>query len=167
MRLFQPNIVPGLLQTAEYARYAIELSTTSQDLSTAVAARVARQSILYDRARSFTFIITEGALRWRITPTDVHLAQLHQVSSLSTLANMSVGIIPWSARVAGHQSNMFMLLDDDFGYVETITGEITMEHRPELDQYGAAFAALEQAAVTGEGARAELTRIASELGRLA
>ena len=165
MRLFQPNIVPGLLQTAEYARHAIELATTSQDLGTAVAARLARQSILYERSKRFEFLITEGALRWRIVPTDVHLAQLHHIASLSTLANVTVGIIPWSARVAAHQSNMFMLLDDAFGYVETITGEITLEHRPELEQYGVVWDALMQAAVMGDDARAELDRISRTLDR--
>jgi transcriptional regulator with XRE-family HTH domain len=165
LRLFQPNIVPGLLQTAEYARYAIELATTSQELASAVAARVARQSILYERSKSFEFLITEGALRWRIVPTDVHAAQLDRISSLSTLANVSVGIIPLWARVAAHQSNMFMLLDDDFGYLETMTGEITMQHRPDLEQYGAIWNALTQAAVTGEDARAELDRISRTLER--
>lgn len=165
MRLFQPNIVPGLLQTAEYARYAIELATTSQDLGTAVAARVARQAILYERAKRFEFVITEGALRWRIVPTDVHVAQLDRIASLSTLANVSVGIIPWSARVAAHQSNMFMLLDDAFVYMETMTGEITLEHRPDLERYGAVWDVLMQAAVTGDDARAELDRISRTLER--
>ena len=167
IRMFQPNIVPGLLQTAEYARHAIALSTTSQDIGTAVAARMARQAILYERSKSFTFLITEGALRWRIVPTDVHVGQLNHVASLATLANVVVGIIPWRAQVAAHQSNMFCLFDDGFAFVETITGEITMEHRPDIEQYGAAFVALSGAAVTGEDAIAELQRIASEIQQLA
>jgi transcriptional regulator with XRE-family HTH domain len=165
-RMFQPNIIPGLLQTAEYARRAIELSTTAQDVSAAVAARVARQAILYERAKRFEFLITEGALRWRIVPTDAHVAALHHVASLATLENVMVGIIPWSAEVAAHQSNMFVLFDDAFGLVETITGELTLHDRPDIEQYSATFDALRQAASTGEDGRAELARIATELGRL-
>jgi transcriptional regulator with XRE-family HTH domain len=52
IRLFQPNLVPGLLQTAEYARHAIELATDSNDIGAGVASRIARQSILYDRGKS-------------------------------------------------------------------------------------------------------------------
>jgi transcriptional regulator with XRE-family HTH domain len=167
IRMFQPNIVPGLLQTAEYARHAIELATTSQDIELGVARRMARQPILYDRARSFEFLIPEGALRWRIVPTDVHVGQLHHVASLATLANVSVGVIPWHAQVAAHQSTMFCLLDDASAYVELLNGEVTTEDRNDVAQYAATFAALSAAAVTGEDAIAELERITSELARLA
>jgi transcriptional regulator with XRE-family HTH domain len=167
IRLFQPNLVPGLLQTAEYARHAIELSTTDQDIPTAVAARMARQAMLSERGKSFEFLMTEGALRWRIAPTDVHARQLNHVASLATQANVSIGVIPWHAQVAAHQSTMFYLLDDDRAYVELLNGEVTTEDRNDVAQYAAAWSALSDAAVTGEDAIAELHRIASELTRLA
>jgi transcriptional regulator with XRE-family HTH domain len=167
IRMFQPNLVPGLLQTAEYARHAIELATTSQDIELGVARRMARQSIIYNRAKSFEFVITEGALRWRIVPIDVHVGQLNHLASLATLANVSIGVIPWHAQVAAHQSTMFCLFDDASAYVELLNGEVTTEDRNDLAQYAASFTALRQAAVTGENAIAELHRIASELTRLA
>jgi transcriptional regulator with XRE-family HTH domain len=167
VRMFQPNIIPGLLQTAEYARHAIELSTTDQDIVSAVAARIARQSVLYERGKTFEFLITEGALRWRLVPTDVHVGQLNHVASLATLANVSVGIIPWHARVAAHQTTMFCLFDDGFAYAELLNGEVATEDRHDVAQYAAAWSALSEAAVTGEDAIGELHRIASELTRLA
>jgi transcriptional regulator with XRE-family HTH domain len=167
IRMFQPNLVPGLLQTAEYARWAIELATDSQDIELGVARRMARQSILYDRAKSFEFVITEGALRWRIVPTDVHVGQLNHLASLASLANVSVGVIPWHAQVGAHQSTMFCLFDDASAYIELLNGEVTTEDRDDVAQYAATFAALAQAAVTGEDAIAELHRIVSELTRLA
>jgi transcriptional regulator with XRE-family HTH domain len=167
LRMFQPNLVPGLLQTAEYARHAIELATTSEDIELGVARRMARQSILYDRARSFEFVITEGALRWRIVPTNVHVGQLNHLASLATLANVSIGVIPWHAQVGAHQSTMFCLFDDTSAYVELLNGEVISEDRNDVAQYAASFTALSQAAVTGEDAIAELRRISSELTRLA
>ena len=167
LRLFQPNIIPGLLQTAEYARRAIELSTTDQDIPTAVAARMARQTLLYERAKSFVFLVTEGALRWRIVPTDDHAAQLRQLASLATLANVELGIIPWRAQVAAHQSTMFVLFDDRAAYIEMMNGEILTEDRADVAQYSETFTTLADAASFGEGAIAELDRIASELTRLA
>jgi transcriptional regulator with XRE-family HTH domain len=166
IRMFQPNIIPGLLQTAEYARHAIELSTTDQDIASAVAARMARQAMLYERGKSFEFLMTEGALRWRIVPTDVHVGQLHHLASLATLANVSLGIIPWHAQVGAHQTTMFCLFDDASAYVELLNGEVTTEDRQDVAQYASAFAALSDAAVTGEDAIAELHRIANELSRL-
>jgi transcriptional regulator with XRE-family HTH domain len=166
LRLFQPNLVPGLLQTAEYARHAIELATTSEDIALGVARRMARQSILYDRGKSFEFLLTEGALRWRIVPTDVHVGQLRHLASLATLENVTVSIIPWHAQVAAHQSTMFCLFDDALAYVELLNGEVATEDRNDIAQYAATFAALSSAAVTGEDAIAELGRIAKTLERL-
>jgi transcriptional regulator with XRE-family HTH domain len=166
LRLFQPNLVPGLLQTAEYARHAIELATDAQDIGLGVARRMARQQILYDRGKSFQVVITESALRWRIVPTDVHVAQLHHLASLATLANVSIGVIPWQARVTAHQSTMFCLFDDALAYVELLNGEVATEDPQDLAQYAAIFAALSDAAMTGEDAIAELQRIAQTLERL-
>lgn len=167
LRLFQPNLVPGLLQTAEYARHAIELATTSQDIGLGVARRMARQSILYDRGKSFEFLITEGALRWRIVPADVHVGQLNHLTSLATLENVSIGVIPWHAQVTAHQTTMFCLVDDRLAYVELLNAEVATEDRQDIAQYAATFTALGNAAVTGEDAIGELRRIASELTRLA
>ena len=167
LRLFQPNLVPGLLQTGEYARRAIELATNATDIGLAVARRMARQQILYDRAKSFHFLMTEGALRWRIVPADVHAGQLNHLASLATLGNVSIGVIPWHVPVAAHQTTMFCLVDDRMAYVELLGGEVVTEDRNDLAQYTATFAALEDAALTGDDAVAELGRIASELARLA
>ena len=166
IRMFQPNIVPGLLQTAEYARHAIELSTADRDIASAVAARMARQAMLYERGKSFEFLITEGALRWRLVPTDVHVGQLNHLASLGTLANVSLGIIPWHAQVSAHQTTMFCLFDDASAYIELLNGEVITEDRQDVAQYTAVWSALSQAAMTGEDAIAELHRIANELTRL-
>jgi transcriptional regulator with XRE-family HTH domain len=62
---FQCAMVPSLLQTAEYARRAFAAARFEgeQDIARAVAARVERQSILYQQGRRFSFVLTEGALR--------------------------------------------------------------------------------------------------------
>jgi transcriptional regulator with XRE-family HTH domain len=67
IHVFQPTMVPGLLQTAEYAKRVMEQGNPSaqQDIAEAVEARLERQRILYDESRQFEFLITEGALRWR------------------------------------------------------------------------------------------------------
>jgi transcriptional regulator with XRE-family HTH domain len=165
LRLFQPNLVPGLLQTAEYARRAIELATDAEDIGLGVARRMARQQILYDRGKSFEFVITEGAMRWRIVPTDAHVGQLHHLASLATLENVAIGVVPWHALVGAHQSTMFCLFDDALAYVELLNGEVATEDRQDIAQYAATFAALNDSAVTGEDAIAELQRIAETLER--
>jgi transcriptional regulator with XRE-family HTH domain len=79
---FQPSLVPGLLQTAEYARRVFTLADVvgGQDYAGAVAARMSRQEILFDEDRRFEFLVTEGALRWRLGPPKLLLTQLDRVS---------------------------------------------------------------------------------------
>ena len=73
VRNFQPGIIPGLLQTADYARRIMALADTGHDggLAAAVAARLARQQALHDPARSFEFVMTEAALRYRPGAPDI------------------------------------------------------------------------------------------------
>lgn len=61
-----------------------------------IQARLERQSILYEAAKRFDFIITEAALRW--SPPGVNLnAQLSYVSSMQTLPDVSIRMLPTGA----------------------------------------------------------------------
>jgi transcriptional regulator with XRE-family HTH domain len=167
MRLFQPNVVPGLLQTAEYARHVLQAEHFRiGNLADAVAGRIERQTTLYDQSKRFHFIITEAALRWRLCPVNAHLAQLDRIASLSTLANLRIGIIPWSAELPPPPANMFLLLDERVAMVETMTTLLTLTEQEVIEDYARAFATLESLALYDEDARAVLARIADDLRRL-
>ena len=167
IRLFQPNVVPGLLQTAEYARHVLQAGDFGLDnLADAVAARVERQTALYDETKSFRFVITESAIRWRLCPVPAHLAQLDRVSVLSTLANVSVGIVPWTAYVPNRPPNMFLILDDSAVQVETMHGLDTLRERQQIDAYLTAFDTLDSVAQHDDEARATLARIAGDVRSL-
>ena len=73
VRNFQPGIIPGLLQTADYALRIMEIANIqgAVDLADAVNVRLARQEALYDQGRHFEFIMTESALRWRPGPPEL------------------------------------------------------------------------------------------------
>lgn len=96
---FQPATIPGLLQTAEFTRRIYGFALEGEKLVSAMRALQQRQNVLYDQDKHFTCILTEQALRWRLAPNPVMSAQLHHIASLSTLANVTVGVIPWSAEV--------------------------------------------------------------------
>src|SRR4051812_21483343 len=98
IRVFQPSLIPGLLQTAEYARRVFGLFHVPYedgDLAKAVAGRLDRQLAIYDEDREFAFLITEGALRWRPGPPRVLRAQLDRLGSLMTLDNVSIALVPF------------------------------------------------------------------------
>jgi transcriptional regulator with XRE-family HTH domain len=165
VRLFQPSLVPGLLQTPEYCRALLQLDRVRpvDDLADAVSSRMERQAALYDEAKSFDFVITEGALRWRIGSPSVHAVQLHHLAGLATLPNVKVGIVPLLAETGARQTNMFAIFDASAVVVETMTAELTLREEQLIGFYGRVYETLRASAVYGDDARAILDGIVTEL----
>jgi len=163
--VFQPSIIPGLLQTPQYCRALLELDRVRpiENLTDAVSSRMERQAALYDEAKSFAFVLTEGALRWRIGAPSVHAVQLHHVAGLANLPNVEVGIVPFGAETGARQTNMFAIFDASAVVVETMTAELTLREEQLIGFYSRMFDTLNASAVDGEEAHAILERIAQEL----
>lgn len=147
VRSFQPSLVPGLLQTAEYARQVLSAVNLSgqRDVPEAVAARMRRQEALYDPGRCFEFTLTEAALRWH--PHDAYLlaAQVDRLLSVATLTNVSLRVLPLSSSFGHLQSNGFLLFeipDEPTVIVETFTRELAITEPEEVSQYRDIHAAL-------------------------
>jgi hypothetical protein len=96
IQIFQPTMVPGLLQVADYARRVMSHGNPSSqtDLAQAVARRLERQAILYDQSKQFEFILPENATRWRPGPPELMRAQLDRLISVASLPNVQLGVIP-------------------------------------------------------------------------
>lgn len=99
LRLFQGQLVPGLLQTPEYAAavFSIPPALPEESRARTVAARLERQETLHDPERSFRFLICEHVLRWRVPKSMVLALQLDRIISLSRLPNVSIGVLPLDA----------------------------------------------------------------------
>lgn len=167
---FQPTIVPGLLQTADYARRLVSSGYPDgrPDIAAAVTARLDRQAILYDDARNLEFVIAEAALRWRLGPPAMMLAQLDRIASVMTLTSVTIGIIPQAAEVAAWHVHGFAILDDrsDGGpvvRVETLTTGLSISEPDAVERYRQAFRLLRDAAVFGDKARTLIHALIAEL----
>ena len=70
VRSFHPTVLPGLLQTADYARHVIPLADISGrvDHAAALAARIVGQAVLREPGRRFDFLIAEHVLSWEPAP---------------------------------------------------------------------------------------------------
>src|SRR5207248_3093577 len=172
VRVFQPSVVPGLLQTPEYARRVFslfQLPYSKEDLAWAVAARLDRQLALYETERRFEFLVTEAALRWRPGPPNVLIAQLGRVSALGTLDNVSVGIIPSDAEAVTFTSHGFAIYDtgheDDVPVVsvESVHANITVRSEDDVALYQERWSLLTRMALFGGDAERFLTDLAGQL----
>jgi transcriptional regulator with XRE-family HTH domain len=103
IRVCQLEWIPGLLQTAEYARLQLPQvdPTDRMDYPAAVAARMERQQVLYGTGRILEFLIAETALLWQPGP-GVMLEQLDKLLSAATLAAVDLRVLP--SRRAGAAS---------------------------------------------------------------
>jgi transcriptional regulator with XRE-family HTH domain len=95
LRLFQPALIPGLLQTPEYIRAILSRHDLTEDVLTrTTSARLERQQVLYDPAKELQFVITENVLRWRIVSPLRMAEQVGRLISLSRLPNIDMRLVP-------------------------------------------------------------------------
>jgi transcriptional regulator with XRE-family HTH domain len=173
VRVFQPSVVPGLLQTAEYARRVFGLFHVpyeADDLARAIAGRLNRQLALYDQDRRFAFLITEAALRWRPGPPKILHAQLDRISSLTTLENVSIGLIPCDVEATTGIPTGFDILDGPDGEtavtIETHHANLIITEPGDTGEYEQVWSLLTEMAVFDEHARVMLGRIQAAIGEI-
>ncbi|BBJ39972.1 transcriptional regulator [Streptomyces antimycoticus] len=166
-RAFESTFIPGLLQTAEYARYRFAQSITvfkvRNDIDEAVAARVQRQDILYRPDKRFHFVLTEAALRYRLCPPEIILGQLDRLVSFSQLPNVKLGIIGFETAYVVAPAHGFWILDADRVMVETFSAELNLAQPQELALYSGIFDNLAAVASYGRSARTIINQVIDDL----
>src|SRR6266536_2596741 len=190
IREFELVFIPGLLQTADYAKQvmaSVRPDRDRDDLGAAVAARLDRQAVLYDETKRFEFLLAEGALRWRLGALGSHLAQLDRLVAVSTLPNVDLAVLPQTAPVLTWHGHGFVIFDrihladdgtadgaDDEGdqggdtlvYVETLTQELRVTDPNDVALYVDVFERLRSEAPAGEDARRLLASVTADLRQL-
>lgn len=168
-RNFEPCFVPGLLQTAEYARYRFTegdagdtergVPTDDAEVDEAIAARMERQQVLHRGDKKFHFVMTEAVLRYLVCPPDVMTAQLGHLISMTTLPTIRIGIIPFDAPLSVGPIHGFYLYDKELVLVELFTAVLNVTQADEIGAYERVFGHLADAAVYGADARKVLTQV--------
>jgi transcriptional regulator with XRE-family HTH domain len=166
-RVFESTVIPGLLQTAEYARIrfaeGIRVFGLTNDINEAVQGRIQRQEILYRPDRHFHFVLTEAALRVRLCPPEVMLGQLDRLISFSALPNVKLGIIGFRTQYATSPWHGFWMYDADRVLVETYSAALTLAQPQEIELYARVFDELGAVASYGRAARGIINGVIDEL----
>ncbi|WP_405493092.1 helix-turn-helix domain-containing protein [Nocardia sp. NBC_00511] len=179
LTVYQPLIVPGLLQTAAYARcldrtyFADETDT---ELERRVEVRMRRQAII-SRTRkpaAASIVLHEAAVRTRVGDRHVMAAQLRHLADLTTRENIDLRVLPFHA---GYPMGMplppFVILN--FGidakgrpieptviFAESFTGSMYLERTSDVDRHQAAFERVRCAALDARLTRDLLREMARE-----
>lgn len=166
-RSYHPAVVPGLLQTGEYSRavFSRSMFLDEGERARAVAARLERQTVLYSETHSFEMLIGEAALRARLGPVSLMLAQLDRIRLIASLGNVRIGIVPLSAMLPRVIPTGFAIYDDDRVVVETFTSELALTDERDLGAYTRLFEEMSSVALYGEDAAALLSTISEDIHR--
>ncbi|WP_101830597.1 helix-turn-helix domain-containing protein, partial [Frankia canadensis] len=127
IRGYQPAILPGLLQTASYARHVLSAGPDGPppDLAERVLARLERQRILYDTTKRLEFVIPEAVLRWPFGPPAEHTEQLARLGEILHRPNVDLRILPLTAAPVWRTSGFVLFEDlpdtDPFVHLELLT----------------------------------------------
>lgn len=156
-RVYEPGLVPGLFQTAEYASaiiaHAIEFNQIPDDLDAAVAARLERQQVLRTGDRRFLVVLEEQVLRTRVGNADVMAGQLDRLLAVMSMHHLSLRIIPSMGRRHTWTSAGFWIFDQGTVHVETPSAELTITQRSEVAVFEKKFSRHQQSAVYGQQAK--------------
>jgi transcriptional regulator with XRE-family HTH domain len=174
IRTFHPVMIHSLLQIPEYARAVYQARAqlegqTDAEVAEAVAARVAKQALLYREGHRFEFLLAEAGLRWRLVPREVTLAQLDRLDQVSRMPNVLLGILPLEVETPVWRWTHFTAFleradgADNLVHIETLTAGLTVRNPTDVTRHLEAFDQLSRAAAVGDAARALLQRVAAEL----
>lgn len=148
IRIFQPSIVPGLLQVSGYAEAVMrpwyeELGDSSEeaaaDLIAAVGGRLQRQRILTASNRSFHLILAEATLSHRLGNPEDMVSQIRRIRELARRDNVTIGIIPADVPLTFPLMHGFELLDDTHVLIDLYTVSFTAEVVSDLRAYRRIF----------------------------
>ncbi|MGV9662908.1 helix-turn-helix domain-containing protein [Nocardia niigatensis] len=173
VRNFQPALVPGLLQTADYARRVFatfDPPYAPDALAAALAARLERQRVLYDPAKRFEFLITEAALRFRPGPHRMLLAQLDRIISIETLDTVVIGVIPQDIEASTTIPHGFVIYESEdhaLASAEPIPGSMVTRGPELVDAHRRRWVALTRMALFDTDARVFLAELRDEIHRIA
>lgn len=173
LRTFEPTVVPGLLQTEDYARAVTRKTVIDQRpewTETRVEVRMARQQVLTraDPVRLWA-VLDEGVLRRVVGGPAVMRAQLRALFDAGERANVRILVLPFARGAHACTTGPFVIIgfpedaDPDVVYVETKAGDLYVEKKIGIQRYNLVFDDLRADALGADESAALIGRIAEEM----
>ncbi|WP_055525850.1 helix-turn-helix domain-containing protein [Streptomyces graminilatus] len=159
---WEEAVIPGMLQTADYARHIFlryaDLQNSVRDTDEAVRARLKRQEWLYQGGRKFHALVWEPALHALICPPSVLASQLDRLSGLIGMDTVELGVIPLGASLKIPTANGFWIFDDRLVIAEDWHAELWLDDSQSVDTYTRVWKTLRESAVYGADAHGVISR---------
>lgn len=173
IRWFELAMVPGLLQTEEYARAVIRggpQELARDEVEGRVEVRMTRQHVLASDERPQLWAILDESVIRRVVggPTVMH-AQLEHLLAVGEQARTTIQIVPYGAGPHPGLAGPFLILgfaessEPDVVYLETVGGNLYVDKPEEVRLYATAFDHLRAAALSPAETRVMLRAAVDEV----
>jgi transcriptional regulator with XRE-family HTH domain len=172
IRMFQTILVPGILQTEEYARTVISTlqpEASKEQVDALVTIRMTRQELL-ERTNQveLLFVVDEAVVRRQVGGEDVMRRQVRHLAKMATKENVTLEVVRFGAGAHPGVQGPFVIFefpdteDDDVLYLETSHGELIIRDNPEeIATHEERLAALRKLSATPKDSAAFLERVAA------
>jgi len=160
---FQSLVIPGLLQTEDYARAVLRAGPhagSSAEIDRQVALRMERQKILSQAEPPDVWVVlSESVLRVHVGGPAIMRAQLRRLAGVAERPNITLQVLPLATVAHVHPVSPFTMLefpntaDPAVVYLEHLTGSLFLENEDEVRRYRVIFDHLRAESLgTGESA---------------
>lgn len=172
LRWYQPEIIPGILQTEAYVRglYGIDGATAAdEEIERQIRIRLERQAVIEEPGAELSFILSESALRRVVGSPATMRAQLKHLAKISSRRNVDVQVLPFDAQTYTTSSFGFtvMRFDEaasDVIYVEDYTDAVYLDRPEDVKAYTRLWDVLRASALGAVESRRLINRVAGEFG---
>ncbi|MEU0130016.1 helix-turn-helix transcriptional regulator [Streptomyces sp. NPDC006289] len=177
LRVYEPQVVPGLLQTRGYAEALITGALPEappSDIEKRVNVRARRQ----DRVNSLEHplrlwaVIDESALRRRVGGKQIMIEQLEHLIEQSQLPHVTVQVLPFDMGAHPGISGQYAILefpdaaDSSVVYIEGVTSDLYLEKANDVQRYSVMYEHLRAQALNVDQTRQFIGDIVKEYTRL-
>jgi transcriptional regulator with XRE-family HTH domain len=173
IRTFETMLVPGLLQTPEYARAVMRAGPTASDpyvINRRVELRMRRQQVFAESRALLWAVIDESALRREVGDRGVMRAQLQHLLAQRERHDVTIQVLPFQSGGKAVDTAGFVLLrlatqDPDLPdviYMEHLTGALILDGHKEVTPYNEAFVRLAGMSRPADASAGMIANILSE-----
>ena len=166
---FGLGFIPGLLQTADYARAIVEAAVPKwvpEVVDQRVEGRMTRQQLLVrDSAPHFEAVVDESVLHRVVGSPAIMQAQLNRLLESSELHNVTLRVIPYGAGALPAGNNKFIILSfaqphvSDVVFIEGLTDDLYLDDPRDVEVYNTTFRTLAQLAADPDATRRIITSV--------
>ncbi|MER5895573.1 helix-turn-helix transcriptional regulator [Streptomyces sp. NPDC001876] len=159
-RTLETSVVPGLLQTAGYARAVTRSSLDGLppgQLDSLVEVRLARQGVLYAPSPlQLSVVLDEAVLRREVGGPEVMREQLDHLAHAAQLPHVHMQLLPFEAGSYIGLTGPFVIFsfpnisDLDVVVLDHLTSSLYLERREDLEAYSSAFRTMQAHALSPE-----------------